>query len=204
MNDLKCGFVLIPDYRTVQEAIKLSRAVQDNKLMLGENSATPHLTVLQTTFKAGFDYKAALKDLRTYRGFNFEPRSSMGAVTLHTNILLKSFIYWEVKNAEWLNSFNRDLIHAYEHEIVKPADAGSHDFKSSAIEESYRRTGYEYNLEAYEPHLTLAVTDNDVILPKAPKTADFIRFRELAFVENGEFGEIKRILASESLPISWE
>lgn len=200
----KRGFVLIPDHRTILEAVKLNKAFTANRLILDDSFTLPHLTVLQTNFHPGFDYEAALKELRSYRGFNFEPRSNLVSITKHSTSLLKDVLWWEVQTPEWLKTFNRELIHKYEHEIIKPEMTDELTFSSPEAEESYRRTGYERNLDAYEPHITLAVIDGVGAIPALPLAVQQIRFHRLAFVEHGDLGQLTKILATEDLPMAWD
>lgn len=200
----KHGFVLIPDRSTLNKAIALNERVEGNKLTLDLELTQPHLTVLQTVFAPGFDYRGALKEFRAYRGFAYEAQTLLGDVTLQATHSLEHILWWNVKNAEWLKTFNSELIAALETKIVKPENADELVFTSPAAEDSYRKTGYERNLEAYEPHLTLAITDEPVTPPIAEAKGERIRFHHLAFVEHGELGQIKKILATESLPVSWD
>jgi 2'-5' RNA ligase len=204
MNATKHGFVLIPDRNTLKEAVALSQKVEQNKLALDLSLAQPHLTVLQTVFKSGFDYRTALKELRSYAGFAQEPRTILDEVTLQSTSSLENIIWWKVRNAEWLKTFNRELVEKLESSIVVPEDAERVSFATPEAEESYRRTGYERNLNAYEPHLTIAVTDETVKAPTTVYTGERVRLHQLAFVEHGEFGEIRKVLATEELPISWD
>jgi 2'-5' RNA ligase len=204
MPATKHGFVLIPDRTTLNEAVRLSQSVAKNRLALDLELTPPHLTVLQTNFQPAFDYRGALKDLRSYAGFTHEPRTTLGEVKLHSTHSVEHILWWEVKNAEWLKNFNRELIEMLEGKIVKPEDADELEFASPAAEESYRKTGYERNLDAYEPHLTLAVTEEPAKAPKTVYTGEPVRLHKLAFVEHGELGELRSVLAVEQLPISWD
>lgn len=203
----KRGFVLIPNRAVLRDVVTLSDSITDSELKLDELHRKPHLTVLQTVFRAGFDYNAALSSLRNYSGFKFEPRTLMGDIT-QQSITTHSNITWlNVQNAEWLRTFNRELIERLETWILPPDDTENHDFRNEAAFESYNRTGYEHNLDAYEPHITLAVTKEPTDLSKVVKPfnkTDRVRFHELAFVEHGVYGEITRTLASVSLPVSWD
>lgn len=204
MSLTKHGFVLLPDRRTMNEAIKLSKNVPENKLALDLFTTSPHLTVLQTFFTPGFNYREALKKFRGYRGFNFEPQTSLGAATLQQTSSLEYILWWNAHKAEWLKTFNSELIDELANKISKPEDADKLAFKTPQEEESYRLTGYKGNLEAYEPHITLAVTTNPMPLPTLVPKPIPVRFHYLAFVKHGDFGEITAILASEALPSSWD
>lgn len=200
----KRGFVLIPERRTMEETIALSKSIPNNKLKLDVELAQPHVTVLQTYFAPNFDYKGALKRLRAYRGFSTEPRSTLGAVTLQKTHELEHIVWWTVDNTAWLKDFNRELIEELSGFIIKPEEVDASSFLSPEAEESFRLTGYERNLDAYEPHLTVAVTDYPVRPPATSLTGSKARFHYLAFVEHGQLGEITRVLAKEELPVSWD
>jgi len=200
----KKGFVLIPDRQVLQEAIALNKTFDSNELKLDLDYHVPHVTVLQTFFSPNFDYKAALQELRTYRGFTKEARTLLGEFrTLETHNHT-SITWWNVNGAEWLTTFNSELIEKLQQFIVRPDDADKLIFESPAAKESYELTGYARNLKAYEPHITVAVGGEENKNISSKLTGKPVRFHRLAFVEHGDLGEITRILAEEELPVSWE
>ncbi len=200
----KKGFVLIPDRRALTEAIELSKLIHNNELELDLTYRIPHVTVLQTYFLPGFDYKTALKTLRSYSGFNSEPQTKFGDIRTLSTHNHSEITWWNVAGAEWLTEFNRELIETFAPYIVKPTDSEQKSFESPAAKESYEITGYERNLGAYEPHITIAVGGKKNNPISSTLIGDRVRFHRLAFVEHGELGEIKNILASEDLPFSWD
>lgn len=204
MEKYKHGFVLLPDRKAMVEAIRLSEAVPGNKLSLDLSWRLPHVTLLQSYFKPGFDYRGALKQARLHRGFNGEPYSRFNGISVQNTEELRNILWWRIVNAEWLKELNRELVESFEDFIEKPSDAATVELPSQAARDSYARTGYGRNLEAYEPHITLAVTEEKSQNPVTAMSGELVKFHRIAFVEHAPMGQIGKVLASEDLPISWD
>lgn len=204
MDNRKIGFVLIPDARAVNESIRLNEAIPDNQLKLDKEWHVPHVTVLQTYFRPGFDYKGALKAAREHYGFNREASTLFNGITIQDADRLEDIIWWNIVNAEWLKTLNRKLVELNEEYIIKPTSTTGLKFKNPQAEESFLRTGYSRNLEAYEPHITLGISATPWQPDVSSMSGERVRFHRMCVVEHGPFGEIHNVLASETLPVSWE
>lgn len=204
MEKSKCGFVLLPERKAMVEAIRLSEEIPGNKLTLDLSWRLPHLTILQTYFKPSFNYSAALKQARLHGGFRREPSSRFNGITVQNTEGVRNILWWNILNAQWLKGLNRELIESFEDSIEKPSDVDSIELPTEAAKVSYARTGYGRNLEAYEPHITLAVTEEKSTVPVSSLSGERIRFHNIAFVEHGAMGQIEKILAIEELPVSWD
>lgn len=201
----KHGFVLIPDDLTIRESIRLNEALPEGKLKLDKMSAIPHLTVLQTFFKDSFNYGKALKEIRSYNGFIREPRTMFKDITVEETQFHSHIVWWNVENSKWLKKLNSLLVEKFSDELVAPDDVESRVFRNNLEKESYRITGYERNLENYEPHITLGVLDEKPeSLPETQIRANHARMRKIAFVEHGENGTVAKILDSLLLPMTWD
>jgi hypothetical protein len=204
MEKRKYGFVLLPDRKTMVEAIRLSGGISGNKLTLDLAWKLPHVTILQTYFKRGFDYNAALKQARLHRGFRNEPYSRFNGITVQDTEEVTNILWWNILNAEWLKDLNREMIESFEDFIEKPETTEGIVLPNEAARISYERTGYGRNLDAYEPHITLAVTEEKVKPPLTAMSGERVKFHRIAFVEHAPMGQIGKVLASEDLPISWD
>lgn len=201
----KHGFVLIPDDLTIIESIRLNENLPESKLKLNKDSAIPHVTVLQTFFKDSFNYVEALKMIRSYDGFIREPRTMFKDITVEETQFHSHIVWWNVENSQWLKNLNALLIEKFSDQLITPNDVDSRTFKNSLEKESYRVTGYERNLENYEPHITLGVLDEaPEKLPEIELQYKHARLRKIAFVEHGENGTIAKVLESLLLPMTWD
>ncbi len=199
----KTGFVLIPSKQIIDESLALSKAIPQNELALDADFIVPHVTVLQTHFTPNFKPQATLQTFADYSGFKHGPSTTLGAVELHHTYGLKGLVWWNVANAHWLKTFNRELITSLEREIAKPTFDPALKFSSPEAEESFYATGYERNLAAYEPHITLGIVSDSVELPQARSIGATLRFFELAYVEHGKRGEILKVIDSIPLKQPW-
>lgn len=192
------GFVLIPDRNVLKRTIELNKQVKNSLLQLDENIVLPHLTVLQAPIQSSFDYETALDLFRDYTGFSYEPKTQIGELYQQDNYIMLS-----VKNSKWLADFNRITVEYTSPFIDVPEIPADKVFKTNEQLESYKATGYRFNLDAYAPHFTVAVSEENVELPGNVLSGANVRFHSLAFAEHGENGSIKKVLSSRQLPMTW-
>lgn len=200
----RTGFVLFPNRAVATEALRLSEGIPNNKIILNLETTRPHVTILQTFFKEDFDYVKALEILKTYEGFRQEPRTYLHDVRFDSTHHLANVTWWMLQNSQWLNVFNRLLIETFSDYIIKPYESDLPEGLVPASIESFLKTGYSRNLDAYEPHITLGVTEVKEELPVSPLMGQRARFHELAYVKHGDHGTISEILASVKLPMTWD
>lgn len=190
------GFVLIPDKRTIQESLRLNSEIEGNLLQLDEDYIIPHVTVLQAPIRKTFNHKKVLEEARTYPGFKHELITTTGHVYQEGR-----YIMWGMENARWLNIFNQALVNVASPHISVPPT--TKPFRSPQEERSYLATGYVHNLEAYEPHITLGLVEEENVKLPSPVPGR-VTFRQLLFTEHGENGRITRIIDSHALPARWD
>lgn len=192
------GFVLIPDRKVLNRAIEMNKKVESSVLLLDDAIVLPHLTVLQAPIQSSFNYEEALDLFRDYTGFSYEPKTQISELYQQDK-----YIMLGVQNAKWLSDFNRLIVEYTSSFIDVPEIDSAKTFSNEAQLNSYKATGYRFNLDAYAPHFTVAVSDENVSLPGNTLSGVNVRFHSLAYAEHGENGSIKRILSSRQLPMTW-
>lgn len=192
------GFVLIPNRSVLVKSVELSNSLEGNLIPSDTTIRLPHLTVVQAPIRSSYDWKTGLEKFRNYAGFAYEPRTSIGKFYQQDK-----YIMLGVNNAKWLSTFNELIVNDVAPHVDVP-EVGDKTFASAAEEESYLKTGYKRNLKAYEPHITIGVTEVPAVLPESTLERQHIRFHSLAFAEHGEYGTIKRILGEVPLPVAWD
>ena len=192
------GFVLIPDRKVLNKTIEMNKQVENSVLALDDAITLPHLTVLQAPIRSSFNYEEALDLFRDYAGFSYEPKTQIGELYQQDK-----YIMLGVKNAKWLADFNRLIVEYTSSFIDVPEIDSSKTFNNEAQRNSYKATGYRFNLDAYAPHFTVAVSDENLTLPENILSGVSVRFHSLAYAEHGDNGSIRRILSARQLPMTW-
>lgn len=196
----KKGFVLLPDKLTEQKIITLNNTTFTEGVILSKEQALPHVTVVQTYFKNGFNPEPFLDKFTSIAPLAKEPKVSASHFS-HDGRL--AFI--EFREAAWLTTLNRIIIEEVEN-WIDTDQAEPSTFANASEEESWNRTGYKRNLDAYRPHFTIGSGDENTF-KKLPDFQEIqlnrIAFRRLVFCEHGENGVISKELASIHLPFTW-
>jgi hypothetical protein len=193
------GFVLFPDKLTEKQLVNVGSLFPDSQLDL--TVALPHVTVLQAPFKEGFKPAATLKKFAGNQFVNHELRAHLGSLKQ----IDQHWLFLEVMNTAPLKELNAQIIADVEDWIDVAAAPVPTKAMTDVEQESYNRTGYRYNLEAYAPHFTVGVVDSAVKLPVAFElTGSWVPFRRLAFCEHGDHGQITRVLDQVDLLSSWD
>jgi len=193
------GFVLFPDKLTHKQLVDVGASFPDSEIDL--SVALPHVTVLQAPFKNGFNPAATLKKFAGDRFVSHELRAHLGSLKQ----VDQHWLFLEVMNTAPLKELNSRIIADVEDWIDVAAAPVPKKTMTDAEQASYDRTGYRYNLEAYAPHFTVGVVDSVVKVPAVPElTGSWVPFRQLAFCEHGEHGQITRVLDQVDLLSSWD
>lgn len=195
------GFALLPDKLTEAKLVTFNNTNFPEPLKLDTSVAVPHVTVLQAPIRAGFKATPFLEEFKASYPLRHEPKANLGKL-MQVN---EHWIFMEVTNPHWLQQLNALVIEAVADWIDVDAAPKPSSFRNEAERISYEKTGYRYNLESYSPHFTVGVKDEVADLPDASHLTGLrVPFRQLAFCEHGEHGEIVNILETIHLPYTWD
>lgn len=197
------GFCLLPDVLTRDDVLRFNEQHFHDGFQMNTDRLLPHVTVLQTHFKEEFDGVSVLGQLRSSRFLQQEPVAWVGQ---DVEVQRNGLVFWYLNPVPaWLVGLNEEVVDCVERWVVfqpKPEESYLWDADQ---EESYRRTGVVYNLKAFRPHFTVGVSSAGSKIGVAGLgMVRGVRFRSLAYTENGEQGQILRVLGSVPLRMSWD
>lgn len=197
----KKGFVLLPDKQTEKKIVSLNNDFFPNSsITLNTEQALPHVTVVQTYFTNGFNPAPFLEKFKNIAPLATEPKVTASHFS-HDG----QFSFIEFREAAWLTTLNRIIIEEVE-DWIDTDQAEPSTFANTSEEESWNRTGYKRNLDAYRPHFTIGKEDEEGYrnLPDfSSVNLKRVAFRRLVFCEHNENGAITNILDSIHLPFTW-
>ena len=197
--DKKFGFVLLPTISTEKQLITLNQKYPTSLIKLDKTVVLPHCTLLQASFEYNFNYTPIMETIRNYPAFKHPPKTQIGETTVDGKYVLVKII-----NSSWLKLLNKTIIEEVKDFIVKPQLAEL-QFHSEAKKRSFLTTGHKYNLDAYNPHFTVAYNEEnnleDIISDLIGTT---IQFQRLAYCEHGDYGTIKKVIEIINLPYHWD
>lgn len=196
------GFVLLPDKLTEAKLVEFNNANFPAPLKLDTVISAPHVTVLQAPIRIGFKATSYLEKFKASYPLHHEPKANIGELA-HVN---GHWVFLKVANPRWLQQLNEMIVDAVADWIDVSAAPKQSTFRNDAERNSYEKTGYKHNLESYSPHFTVGVQDSTgSALPDASHLTGLrVPFRQLAFCEHGEHGQILNILETIHLPYTWD
>lgn len=195
----KKGFVLLPDKQTERKLIHMNNTLFPDIIRLDAEQTLPHVTVVQTYFKTGFNPAPFLEQFKNSPTLASEPK-----VTVDRYIEDDGYVLAEFREAAWLNTLNKVIIDAVK-DWIDVEQSEPTTYKNDAEKVSWEVTGYKRNLDAYSPHFTLGVTaGTPVNIPSLQEAGvNRVAFRRLVFCEHEDNGAIKNVISSIHLPFTW-
>lgn len=196
-NGSMYGFSLLPDSITENKIIAWNNTHFPEPLFLDSVFTKAHMTLVQAPFRRGFNPKDAMEELAEQ--FKSEPKTWAG--TLKQD---RDYIFLTMQNPEWMSKLNELAVNSVKDQLDLADVPKPKIFENEKEQKSWELTGYRFNLEAYDPHFTVGISDEPAALPPTGLEGERVSFRKLVFSEHGPHGRISRIIETVHLPFSWD